>query len=415
MLLTRKTRLAACCSWRWRVVFGVLCVLVVGLLVATAGVAPAAGQDTTPVAAEEAPPAPPAATPKADAKATASTPHEKPQAIAVPASDAPPAVSASEAPAADETAKKAPPTGSRRGTIVYSIFWAPPDHLDRVVSLLKHVAPAAQIELSKINVLVVVTATREDHERIRGAIGELQSLLARPANALLAPRQPALMSRRSLPPLPPATESRPMLTPSIEPASTPPAAPTAPGASPLRPAEPRNAQPSVVWQVPAPAAFAADVALPVPVARPPAPGTRLAALGPDLGMGRPAAEGSQLDLVSLANSYTDATANLRMASLHHTRLQQLQKSAAVSNEEVEIAAIKLDAAERKVDLLRSIAQSALRTSEMELQVLHQLHKAGTQPSGVGPLQLEIPRVEGRLEILKRILESPGPGKTPTKY
>ena len=123
----------------------------------------------------------------------------------------------------------------------------------------------------------------------------------------------------------------------------------------------------------------------------------------EVAAGRATSDGSQLDLISLANSYTDAVTNVKIASVEHARLQQLRKSAAVSEQEAEIAAIKLEAAQRKVDLLRSIALSALKTAEAELRVLADWQKTGQQVAGLGPIQLQVRRAEGRLEILRQIL------------
>jgi cell division protein FtsB len=124
----------------------------------------------------------------------------------------------------------------------------------------------------------------------------------------------------------------------------------------------------------------------------------------EVAAGRATSDGSQLDLISLANSYTDAVTNVKIASVEHARLQQLRKSAAVSEQEAEIAAIKLEAAQRKVDLLRSIAQTALKTAEAELRVLVEWHKTGRQVAGAGPIELQVRRAEGRLEILVRIVQ-----------
>jgi hypothetical protein len=124
----------------------------------------------------------------------------------------------------------------------------------------------------------------------------------------------------------------------------------------------------------------------------------------EVAAGRATSDGSQLDLIGLANSYTDAVTNVKIASVEHARLQQLRKSAAVSEQEAEIAAIKLEAAQRKVDLLRSIAQTALKTAEAELRVLREWHKTGRQVAGAGPIELQVRRAEGRLEILVRIVQ-----------
>jgi len=402
MLLTRKTRLATCCSWRWRVVFGVLCGLAVGLLVATAGMAPAADQ-TSPVSVQNVPAAGEGAVPVPTAAAQE------------PPTKAPPALYE---PRLQET------------NIVYDLTWAAPDQFDAVANLLKRVLPGGKVTAFKINRSVVVSGNRAEHIVIRDAIRQIQSLLARPEKADRPPSRPAL------PPWPVATPGVPaasVIVPAAPPVLRPTAAepPAATAANAVQPPVAAAAAPPTLPALALPAPSPATTARVTSGAQrfratfpkgPPQDATPVQmpvatapSLDANLAAGRPAAEGSQLDLVSLANSYTDALANLKIASLQNAHLRELQKSAAVSNEEVEIAAIKLDAAQRKLDLLRSIVESALRTSEMELQVLHQLHKAGTQPSGVGPLQLQIPRVEGRLEILKRILETSGPGMRSTKY
>jgi hypothetical protein len=390
MLLTRKTRLAACCSWRWRFFSAALCVVAVAAMAAIAG-------------------AQPAQAPKADASAK-QTPPEK---------------AANSAPSQEAAAFRPKDNrwSDRRTIITYDLHGASPAQLERLGGVVSGLSPGAELRFFREAGSMVVTLAPKDAEKVDQAVALFKELLSagpsaagtRPVpSSTTSPIKPAGPPSVSLPLLSSVQETQPAarapvaVQPPTVKAAEPPAWPVPGPPIPSSAATPRFTSDAQRFPTTFPKRAPEDAApVQMPIASP--------RLDSDVAAGRPAAEGSQLDLVNLANSYTDAMANLKMASLHHARLQQLQKSAAVSSEEVEIAAIKLDAAQRKVDLLRSIAQSALRTSETELQVLHQLHKAGTQPSGVGPLQLEVPRVEGRLEILKRILESPGPGKTPTKY
>jgi len=352
MLLVRKTRLASRCSWRWRLVSIAVGVVVVAVLAATVGVAPAAAQKPESSQSETA--------------GQASLP------------------TAQDAQALDALRQER-------------------DELKRQIDRLQAELKAMQLreaELQKARSRL--SQAQKGHDEVLESKGFLAPSGAATPGAT-SPAAPGPYPLLTLPPpveaaaAPPTTlklpeeaalSPRDLTAPPTTPAPVPPtpARPVPPesgdvirrGVSPLRVAPPHEG--SVLAQMPMPV------------------------VEMEVAAGRATGDGSQLDLISLANSYTDAVTNVKIASVEHARLQQLRKSAAVSEQEAEIAAIKLEAAHRKVDLLRSIAQTALKTTEAELRVLREWHKTGRQVAGAGPIELQVRRAEGRLEILVRIVQ-----------
>jgi hypothetical protein len=105
----------------------------------------------------------------------------------------------------------------------------------------------------------------------------------------------------------------------------------------------------------------------------------------------------QLDLVALANSYADATANVMVA---HQTLEDAR-----SNTEQANAKARLAGAEHKARLLRSIAEAALDQAKKEMDLARKRYEMGVgEPSTAFD-------AEGRVRILSLILQSPD-GKQP---
>jgi beta-lactamase regulating signal transducer with metallopeptidase domain len=105
----------------------------------------------------------------------------------------------------------------------------------------------------------------------------------------------------------------------------------------------------------------------------------------------------QLDLVALANSYADATANVMVAR------QNLED--ARSNTEQSNAKARIAGAEHKARLLRSIAEAALDQAKKEMDLARKRAEVGAgEPSAAFD-------AEGRVRILSLILQSPE-GKQP---
>ncbi|MCE9524572.1 MAG: M48 family metalloprotease [Planctomycetales bacterium] len=123
-----------------------------------------------------------------------------------------------------------------------------------------------------------------------------------------------------------------------------------------------------------------------------------------------AARGSQqLDLVSLANSYSDAVSNREAAAAKLADTERLGDSKVVSQQEVGIAKLAFSAADRKEQLLRKIAEVALEGTAQEVEIATALYKSGNAPlSAAG-------EAKTRLAILKQILGTTKPAEvTPPK-
>jgi hypothetical protein len=119
----------------------------------------------------------------------------------------------------------------------------------------------------------------------------------------------------------------------------------------------------------------------------------------------------QIDVVTLGTSRIDAQAALRLARATVDRMKKLGSSA-VANHELLAAEINLEAAQRKLNLLTSIAQSGLAAAKAEYAAAEanlahtlRLHEKGFITS----TQLEIAKArvaaaQGRLDSLSSIME-----------
>jgi beta-lactamase regulating signal transducer with metallopeptidase domain len=184
--------------------------------------------------------------------------------------------------------------------------------------------------------------------------------------------------------------------------------PTPPGAAPTSAAAP-TAAPAPPGALASPPPWA----LPTPVVKPPSPGS----------VGRPAGlfgagaeprapEGTQLDLVSLATSSVNAAGELEITKLEFEGRKQLAKQTHIPAQELAIAEIKFKTAERKVAVLRSIAESALVETKAEMEAAKsQLESlAKEQPrdrSALRAAEAQLIRAQSRLRVLESILASGG--------
>jgi multidrug resistance efflux pump len=117
--------------------------------------------------------------------------------------------------------------------------------------------------------------------------------------------------------------------------------------------------------------------------------------------------------VNLANSLSDAIDKLTLARLENGRYQELRKTSSVSASEVEASGVRMSGAKRRLDLLKAIAESSLRSTAVESETLRdQLKLAQVRfEQGIIPLadlsdiRVRVARADGRLDVLKRILES----------
>jgi len=123
-------------------------------------------------------------------------------------------------------------------------------------------------------------------------------------------------------------------------------------------------------------------------------------------------EGTQLDLVRLATSYVDAAGELEIAKLEYDSRKQLAERNTIPAQELAIAQIKYKTAERKVALLRSIAEAALMETKADMDAAKsQLESVAKgrpdDPSAVRAAEAQVIRAESRLRVLESILASGG--------
>jgi beta-lactamase regulating signal transducer with metallopeptidase domain len=104
----------------------------------------------------------------------------------------------------------------------------------------------------------------------------------------------------------------------------------------------------------------------------------------------------QLDLVSLANNYVDAVGNLQLAEIELERLAG-NKNNAFSKYEVDSQKMRVQIAQRKVNIFKAIAQAALDAAKTELQFGIENHNAGLAPVST------VTDAKARIRILEVIL------------
>jgi len=120
-----------------------------------------------------------------------------------------------------------------------------------------------------------------------------------------------------------------------------------------------------------------------------------------------------VDLVNLATTASDAAGALRIAEIHYQRLSRLAKSNVTTQSEVELAAVNLENAKRKLDLLREMAMVSLRAAETEyagtkaeLEHLKKLYETGTlSQSAMLASESQLASTQANLELLKLILSA----------
>ena len=110
-------------------------------------------------------------------------------------------------------------------------------------------------------------------------------------------------------------------------------------------------------------------------------------------------QSSQLDLISLANSYIEASGNRKLRQLQLQRVQKMVENKVASQEEHEMAIIEMEMAERKARLFRGMAEAALRAAEGEYKHARELVEKGLAPASA------VHDAESRLHVLKLILEN----------
>lgn len=108
----------------------------------------------------------------------------------------------------------------------------------------------------------------------------------------------------------------------------------------------------------------------------------------------------ELDLVNLATAYIDAMGSLKLAKSRYQQMERLNAAgaSAIAKTEVDAAAIQLETAQQKADLLGSVAQTALDAAKSELAHLEKLIQKGyaTQSSGAA--------TTAKVKLLEQILQ-----------
>lgn len=113
------------------------------------------------------------------------------------------------------------------------------------------------------------------------------------------------------------------------------------------------------------------------------------------------------DLIRVATNYADAVREMRTAELSVQTLQTLRPNANITNLEMQIANINLQAARQKVNILRAIAENLLETAQAKCDFLRRMEGNGDAAPGTTRPALANPRLaraEAAVRILQMILE-----------
>ena len=104
-----------------------------------------------------------------------------------------------------------------------------------------------------------------------------------------------------------------------------------------------------------------------------------------------------MDLVNLANSLVDASGALKQAKISFEQRETLRKSGAFNDVEVAEAKARLETAQKRVELLTAIAQSALESAKVNYARVKQQYQMGL----VGAEQYE--ELAGKVKMLELIV------------
>ena len=114
------------------------------------------------------------------------------------------------------------------------------------------------------------------------------------------------------------------------------------------------------------------------------------------------------DLVRLSSGYAEALREFKIAKLSIETVSTLRPNAVVTNLEIQIANLNLEAAKRKVDLLRLIVEKRLAAAENKVRIMEYLNTLGGKPAEAvnGPKEMASflkTNDEATVEILRAIL------------
>ncbi len=120
-----------------------------------------------------------------------------------------------------------------------------------------------------------------------------------------------------------------------------------------------------------------------------------------------------VDLVNLATTVTDASAEVRIAKVQYERLKTLAKTALTSKSDLDIAAINYENAERKLALLRGMVKISLQAAEAELarritEVEHakaRVEVGKAEQSSLIGVESQVAAAKANLELLQLIFSA----------
>jgi beta-lactamase regulating signal transducer with metallopeptidase domain len=125
---------------------------------------------------------------------------------------------------------------------------------------------------------------------------------------------------------------------------------------------------------------------------------------------------AQLDVVNLGTAIIDARGALRLAQAQYERMKKLSSSATIPQEELDVAAINLDTAREKVELLTRIARSSFDSANGELlsaravaEHARKMYEKGFMTQAqAAHAEAQISGAEAKLRIFDSILNAPRP-------
>jgi multidrug resistance efflux pump len=118
------------------------------------------------------------------------------------------------------------------------------------------------------------------------------------------------------------------------------------------------------------------------------------------------------DLIRLATAYADALKEFKTAQLNLETIQKLRPNAVVTNLEVQIAQLNLEAAQNKMKVIRAIVEKQLAAAQDKLEIIKYLETLGNGPAGAAAANADVPangrnyvraQDEMTIQILKMIL------------
>lgn len=118
---------------------------------------------------------------------------------------------------------------------------------------------------------------------------------------------------------------------------------------------------------------------------------------------RQLAAGQPTDLIRLTESYSDAYKELQLAAAAFSGLQVQVKQKPQLMIELTKAQVEIDAAKRKLDLLKQIAKAEINSTEAEIKDISEQISAATSRQIEKGLKRQLSQQQHRLEILKQLI------------